>query len=149
MPSKLEYHRFADPKLNTFSRHLKTRSEARLTSTFVDCLPLETIFKQHCPDMAIDFLSVDCEGLDFEVLTTIDFERRRPACICVEDFKLFQSIGRSEFHSDIADLLTSKNYTLFSQSIFSFLYVDSSILQQPQKSDAFDLVHSQVLVLGR
>ena len=49
-------------------------------------MPLATILQEHLPkDTAIDFMSVDCEGHDSEVLQSNDWGKFRPLVILVED----------------------------------------------------------------
>ena len=62
----------------------------------------------------IDFLSLDCEGHDLEVLKTIDLKKYSPKIICVE-------ISKSDYGNNIENNLTykyivSKNYKLFFSS---------------------------------
>lgn len=47
--------------------------------------PLLSIFEEHLPtDQQIDFMSVDCEGHDLEVLKTNDWDRFRPLVLIIE-----------------------------------------------------------------
>jgi hypothetical protein len=64
---------------------LLERGEASIFRSYnVDVLPLNTILDKHGGGRKIDFLSVDVEGLDLEILNSIDFDRYRPRVICVE-----------------------------------------------------------------
>ena len=78
--SELTYFRYADPKLNTFV-NLRKDCQTAGKPEKVKCLPLREIIAQWCPRQGIDLLSVDCEGLDFEVLTSVDFSVNRPVSI--------------------------------------------------------------------
>jgi FkbM family methyltransferase len=52
----------------------------------VPILPLALVLEQHLPNgQAIDFMNVDVEGHDFEVLESNDWNRFRPKLIVVED----------------------------------------------------------------
>ena len=52
----------------------------------VPILPLATVLERHLPEgQTIDFMNVDVEGHDFEVLESNDWRRFRPKVIVVED----------------------------------------------------------------
>lgn len=50
----------------------------------VPARPLSDIVNQYLPDTPIDFLNIDCEGYDLEVLKTFDFTHS-PTVIAAED----------------------------------------------------------------
>ena len=52
----------------------------------------------------IDFLDVDVEGADLDVLESLDFSKYSPELICVE------YIGKNKNNSDIFNFLKNKNY---------------------------------------
>ena len=42
------------------------------------------IFDQSLKSTQIDFLSIDCEGLDYEILKSNDWNKYRPKIVCIE-----------------------------------------------------------------
>jgi FkbM family methyltransferase len=46
--------------------------------------PLTDLLDQHCPNQAIDFLKIDVEGWEAEVLNGLDLKRYRPTVILIE-----------------------------------------------------------------
>jgi hypothetical protein len=50
----------------------------------VKTLKFEEIFNDFKSTPKIDFLSIDTEGSEFEILQSIDFSRYRPLVICIE-----------------------------------------------------------------
>lgn len=89
-PGGLMYYEFDDPALNTFDEQLMRERESdtpyRVIATRMITLePLAAVLAVHLPpDQAIDFLSVDVEGLDLNVLRSNDWERFRPRCVVSE-----------------------------------------------------------------
>lgn len=62
------------------------RDRPGLTQCRVRARPLASILHEHMPkDTAIDFMSVDCEGHDTEVLHSNDWSKFRPRVILVEE----------------------------------------------------------------
>jgi FkbM family methyltransferase len=50
----------------------------------VAVMPLTDLIKLHCPSRDIDFLKIDVEGWEFEVLKGLDLRRYRPIIILIE-----------------------------------------------------------------
>jgi FkbM family methyltransferase len=66
----------------------------------------------------LDLLSIDVEGLDLEILKSINFKKCIPKVICVET-----RVGSHKNSSDIADYLISEGYILFSQTPINGIFV--------------------------
>jgi FkbM family methyltransferase len=88
----LEYHRFNEPALNTFNV-----AEAKIKNKPPYCLVdkvnvevnrLDSLLQKYLPPgQLIDFLSVDVEGLDEEVLRSNDWTRFRPRLVLAETLR--------------------------------------------------------------
>jgi len=88
----LSYHRFNEPALNTFDpaeAALKNKPPYQLLDTVdVKVERLDALLSQHVPaHQAIDFLSVDVEGKDEEVLRSNDWQRFRPRFVLAETLR--------------------------------------------------------------
>lgn len=99
---ELTYYIFADPALNTFDRELASKwaSEKSFITQEVKILPvpLWKLLDQYVPpNVAIDLLSVDVEGLDYDVLQSNDWDRYSPEYILVE------CLDTMAFDSDCSD----------------------------------------------
>lgn len=66
----------------------------------VDCKTLtELIDGTKYKDKQIDFLSVDAEGHDFEVISSLDFNRYKPLLIAVESHEpIFERVEKTELY---------------------------------------------------
>lgn len=128
----LTYHRFDEPAVNTFSPELveayRVTARYKLLATHgVRAAPLRDVLAEHLPaGQPIDFLSVDVEGLDAEVIGSNDWDRYRPTLVLVED-------GRANsldevVASDMAAALRGCGYVPFSKFVHSQLYVDRARL---------------------
>ena len=89
---RLTYHRFNEPALNTFNPAEAQRKNAapyRLIDTVeVEVERLDALLEQHlAPGQQIDFLSVDVEGKDEEVLRSNDWQRFRPRFVLAETLR--------------------------------------------------------------
>lgn len=79
---------FESSVLSTFSEEEAKKHENLghkiIETTNVQILPLKDIFKEHLNNKHIDFMSIDTEGYDLEVLKTNDWVLYRPSFIIVE-----------------------------------------------------------------
>jgi FkbM family methyltransferase len=57
--------------------------EQRIVRVEVPCLTFDALLEKHRVQR-VDFLNIDAEQNDFEILSMIDFTRWRPSIICVE-----------------------------------------------------------------
>jgi len=85
---------FNEPALNTFD-HIVCNSRIADTpyrhvkTVDINVAPLSEVLGNFCPkDRKIDFLTVDVEGLDLEVLKSNDWETYRPSWVLVEQLNL-------------------------------------------------------------
>ncbi len=90
LPGLLSYYMFNEPALNTFDPALvESRTclpQYRLAEVRqIATKPLAQILDEHMPGpIEIDFMSVDAEGLDLEVLQSNDWKRFRPKVVVAE-----------------------------------------------------------------
>jgi FkbM family methyltransferase len=73
--------------MSTFSSdhaELVRRLGYRTEQTDIEVRTLDNVFAEHVGDRAVDFLKVDVEGLEEEVLGTFDWTRWRPRVLVVE-----------------------------------------------------------------
>jgi FkbM family methyltransferase len=78
----------------------------------VPTIPLADVLESHVPNgRAIDFMNVDVEGRDFEVLESNDWNRFRPRIVVVED----EGLNPSE--SKIVKLMRGHGYELCAQNV--------------------------------
>ena len=69
----------------------------------------------------VDFLSIDCEGNDLNVLLSNDWSRWRPKVICVEDH------AEDWQQSETVRFLGSVSYTLKYRAVFSSIFIPEQI----------------------
>lgn len=126
----LEYYMFDEPALNTFDGDvLKSRisntSYTHAKTIHIDVMPLADVLKQYIPDdLEIDFLSIDVEGLDLEVIKSNDWKKYRPSWVLVEQLNL-KDIENLDF--EIHHYMKSIGYTLFAKTFNTLFYKDASI----------------------
>jgi FkbM family methyltransferase len=68
-----------------------------------------------------NFISLDVEGLDLQILKSLDFERHKPEVICVESITFSVSNQETKI-SEIADFMQSKGYFAFGDTHVNTIY---------------------------
>ena len=125
-PATLTYHTFDDGKLNSFDPEQAKRMGATPRKTIdVPCLPLSEVIETHAKGQRIELLSIDCEGLDFAALKSLDLGVTRPRVIVIEDFDQFLLNNDPGKQSDVRTHLFDNDYVIVAQGFFSFIYADA------------------------
>lgn len=121
----LRYHAFNEPALNTFDPDLAAErariADYRLVETRdIPVRRLDELLSEHLPkDQTIDFLSIDVEGLDLQVLKSNDWDRFRPLVLLVED----RATDIGQLSADpINALVTSAGYRLAAKTVNTLIY---------------------------
>ena len=88
-PGNLDYYKMSSSPMNTFSREFAKKAELEGTRIIevvkVPVVTLRTLLDEYLPcGQRIDFMSIDCEGLDLSILESNDWTRYRPDFILVE-----------------------------------------------------------------
>lgn len=104
-----------DSPMNSFSpeflRDIKMLDQVKKEIS-IPTVPLADVLERHVPDgQAIDFMNVDVEGRDFEVLESNDWKRFRPRFIVVEDEGLDPS------QSQIVKMMSGHGYELCARNV--------------------------------
>lgn len=106
---KLKYYMFNEAALNCFSKELAEKRNGKydykiISEKEMETSTLEEILEKHLPyDQEIDFMSIDVEGLDLQVLKSNNWRQFRPKFVLVE------ILG-----SSIKDITNSKEYKYLS-----------------------------------
>lgn len=121
----LTFYCFNEPALNTFSEEValsveQKNNKYKITQRVkVEVLPLRDILDSYLPTgVKIDFMSIDVEGLDFEVLKSNDWDKYSPEYLLVEGHLEFEDI----FSYDIYQYLKERNYKLVAKTFRTLIF---------------------------
>jgi FkbM family methyltransferase len=122
---KLTFHVFNDPALNTFDRELALK---RVNTTYTSVKevilttqPLWRLLDQYVPaNTKIDLLTVDVEGLDYEVLQSNDWLRYAPEYVLVE--RLETPTMAMADSDPIGKLLSAHKYSIAAKTMNTVLF---------------------------
>lgn len=124
--SVLTYYAFNEPALNSFSKDLSQERNGKNGYFIQQEIKLKTsklsaVLDNHLPiGTEIDFLSIDVEGFDFEILQSIDWNKCKPKIILVE------ILGSNLFqieNSEISLYLQKHGYVAFSKTVNTIFFI--------------------------
>jgi len=125
----LKYYGFNEPALNGFSKKISEERNSKngysieFTKDIKTCT-LENILDNNLPEnQEIDFLTIDVEGLDFEVLKSNNFEKYRPKVILVELLK--SSLSNIE-NNEINRFLENLDYSIYAKAVNTVFFLDKN-----------------------
>jgi FkbM family methyltransferase len=121
------------PTLNTFSREEAERycsyGERRIAKVIqIPLISVNDIIKKHFV-AAPDILSLDVEGLDYEILTAIDFTRFRPNIICVETLTYTEDNTEKKL-TNIIEFMKSVGYLSYADTFINTIFVSREAWKQ-------------------
>lgn len=120
---KLTYYLMDDDTLNTFSmeeaeKYVKYGSKM-VGQKEIEVITINEIMKKYGK---VDFLSIDVEGKDFEILKTLDFEKFSPLVICMETNE-YCGTKREDF-GEIKEFLERKGFMIYADTMINTIYVE-------------------------
>ncbi|HME43782.1 MAG TPA: FkbM family methyltransferase [Syntrophorhabdales bacterium] len=83
---------------------------------------LRHILEQHFSGTCPDYLSIDTEGLDITVLSSVDFDTFKPKVICVET-TTYSKTGHGQKETETTRFLESKGYLLYADTYINSIFV--------------------------
>jgi FkbM family methyltransferase len=72
-----------------------------------------------------NFISVDIEGLDFEVLKSFNFQKYRPEVFCVETLTYTKKSGEQKL-KNIIDFMQNNDYFVYADTYINTIFVDKN-----------------------
>ncbi|WP_394560344.1 FkbM family methyltransferase [Aquipseudomonas alcaligenes] len=114
--------------LNTFSeseakRYEETGLHKIVRIEKIPVLTIERIINEHFNGAAPDFLTLDVEGLDLEIIESIDFSKYRPTVICVETITFSEDRSERKLH-EIIELIERAGYMPYADTYINTIFVD-------------------------
>lgn len=124
---EFDFYRYSDPAINTLSRDEVTRLKGKdwAHETSVSKVPVRTLkslLDENIPEnTTIDFLNVDVEGLDLEVLSSNDWDTYRPRVVAVEDLNFDLTSPRA---SDTFVYMSNNGYVFLGYIGLTLIFLD-------------------------
>lgn len=123
----MKFYDFEESALSGFSSEIsinRVKNGQKLSSSYnIKPYKLSEILERYLPvNQHIDFMSIDVEGLDLDVLQSNNWKLYRPSIVLVED--LYKETICDVLDGDINKYMQSINYTMIAKSVNTLLYKD-------------------------
>ena len=110
---ELDFYILEDDTLSTFSKaeadEMISGGKPLKEVKKIKLVTITKILDDYFDGKFPDFMSIDVEGMDFQILQSIDFEKSSPKVICVEAAN-YSPIGAGARRDELIDFLVSKGY---------------------------------------
>jgi len=122
-----DYYVMTTKALNTFSKSVAERYQSYGSQKIekvvpVPLLPINQIIEQYCK-IPPQFISMDIEGFELQILNTLDFKRFRPLVLCVETLTYTEDRTESKL-TDVIDFVCEQGYLLYADTFINSIFVD-------------------------
>ena len=116
----MKYYMFDDHAVNTFDKTIADMREGLREVRDIQMVTLEHLLDKYLPvDQHIDFLTVDAEGFDFEILKSNNWGKYRPDYVLAEIYgDAFEVISKS----DVVQYLSNLGYELIAKGKFTAVF---------------------------
>lgn len=122
----LVYYSFNDSALNSFCKNKAEEYQESCNYQLIEEREIQTysltkILDQYLPEnQTIDFLNIDVEGLDYQVLTSNNWNKYRPTILLIEDLQSTSLNQANE--SIIANFMSEQNYSLYCKTMNTLFF---------------------------
>lgn len=117
--------------LSTFSKnevdHITATTHIKVEKiTKIPVITINKILQTYFDTKSPDFVSIDVEGLDLEILQSLDFTLFRPIAFCVETVN-FTTNHKKIKRTDIIDFMQSKDYFVYADTGINSIFADKKL----------------------
>ena len=109
----MDFYVMQDSTLSTFSKKeckkMYAHGKEVREVVKINLTTINQILIKYCKNIFPDFLTIDVEGMDFQILQTIDFSKSYPKVICVEAAE-YSPIGAGKRRNELITFLEEHGY---------------------------------------
>lgn len=114
---------FSEKEIKLYQQHYQGVSVREKIK--VSTATLQSLMDDHFTD-GLDFLSIDIEGLDYDILQTLDFSHYRPKVICVETM-VYGKKNSLQKSPEVVELLIKNDYFVYADTYVNTIFVDKKL----------------------
>lgn len=104
--------------------------EVKILQTIkIPAITINELIHEYFEGIAPTFISLDIEGLDYEILSCFDFDKYRPVGFIVETIEYNPNLSIPRKHKDIIALFEKNNYVEFAFTGINSIFVDALMLK--------------------
>lgn len=123
------FFKFFPSTLSTFSPYSANqyiKEGFQLVETInIEVVTLKSIFTTYCINKIVDFITIDTEGSELEILQSNDWKKFRPRVICIE--AILPSGKKTKRDTKIEKFLLSKGYKKYLEITINIIFYDKEL----------------------
>ncbi|MDX4067244.1 FkbM family methyltransferase [Aliarcobacter skirrowii] len=122
----LTYYMFNESALNSFDKELSLKRNllehySIIETKNINTITLENILDKYLPkNQDIDFLSIDVEGFDFQVLKSNNWEKYKPKVVLIE---VLSKDIENMINSEVYIYMKKLNYYYYAKSVHTHFFI--------------------------
>lgn len=121
----LQYYMMEDDALNSFSyqkaKELETLGHRIVSVKDIPVFGINETINSYFAGIQLDFMNIDVEGMDTDILYAIDYKHYAPRIICIETIE-YMGLKREDYQ-DILDFLAEQGYTLLADTFLNTIFL--------------------------
>ncbi len=136
---QMAFYIMSTPTMNTFSKEGADNLVANFGFTIKEVrstplLDINTILSRYFDGKFPDMLSLDVEGLDELIISSVDLEKAFPKVICVETLSYSEN-GNGIKNTALIDLIRSKGYLNYADTYINTIFVKEDLLKRSSQNN--------------
>jgi FkbM family methyltransferase len=124
---EFDFYIMDDPALNTFSElekiNLEKSGHQLKEVKKIKMLTINQIAHKYFHDTALDLLSVDAEGVDFDIIKSLDFAKYQPKVICIESIN-YTPDGTGTKRHDLCRYIEDAGYYEYANTNINSIFIN-------------------------
>lgn len=137
----LEFYVFQDHQLSTFSKtkadSLQKCGQELIETKQVELHNINKIIKEYL-NGHVSFINLDAEGMDFQILQSLDFDNYKPDIICIENTDVNTSLDidkkiemayEKKQSQKITGFMQEKGYFQYANNFVNSIYISKKLLK--------------------
>ncbi|HSC54397.1 MAG TPA: FkbM family methyltransferase [Phnomibacter sp.] len=118
---------FPAATLNTFSLEEAERIEEMGTYKIIDRVEtpitsVEDLIERHLQNQKIDILSIDTEGMDYDIMKCFMVNNYFPSIICAETL-IYEELKKPSKRTEVIELLTQYGYEVYADTYINTIFL--------------------------
>lgn len=86
---------------------------------------IDTLIKTEFPNRNLNFISLDVEGIDIDIMRNFDFSYVKPEILCLETLE-YKKVGYQRKNLELIELVVAKGYEVYADTQINTIFIDKN-----------------------